>query len=183
MASDAHRPLPRENGSDGRAGLVRRYREPLIRYFARRGVPASTAEDLAQETFTSMFGLANRDHIENEEAYLFRVAANVFGQYVRKRHTHHAQAHVSIDEINIDATPAEEPRADRILEGKDNFALFKVALAELKPKTREIFLLNRLDGLTYTQIAVRFGLTPSAIEKHMIRALAHLNKRLGDWRA
>jgi RNA polymerase sigma-70 factor (ECF subfamily) len=52
------------------------------------------------------------------------------------------------------------------------------ALAELKPKTREIFLLNRLDGLSYTQIAVRFGISPSAIEKHMIKALAHLHKRL-----
>ncbi len=62
---------------------------------------------------------------------------------------------------------------ERVLEGREAFARLRIVLGELKPKTREIFLLNRLDGLSYTQIAVRYGLTPSAIEKHMMTALAH----------
>jgi hypothetical protein len=54
------------------------------------------------------------------------------------------------------------------------------SFAELKPKTRDIFLMSRMEGLTYTQIAVRVGLTPSAVEKHMAQAIAHFVRRLKE---
>ena len=44
-------------------------------------------------------------------------------------------------------------------------------------RTREIFLLNRLEGLSYTQIAARFAVSVKAIEKQMSKALAHLRRR------
>ena len=50
-------------------------------------------------------------------------------------------------------------------------------LDELAPRTREMFLLNRLDGLSYTQLAARYGVTVSAVEKQMMKAIAHLNSR------
>jgi RNA polymerase sigma-70 factor (ECF subfamily) len=182
VASDGRRLLPKPQSRDGRAGLVRRYRDPLIRYFLRRGVQSSSAEDLAQDCFTRIFSLAGQSHIQNEEAYLFRAAASVFADHVHQQVRRQAARHLSIDSVNIEGETAEVVAPDRVLEGKEAISRLEAALKELKPKTREIFLLNRLDGLTYAQIAVRFGLTPSAIEKHMIAALAHLNKRLGDLR-
>ena len=50
-------------------------------------------------------------------------------------------------------------------------------LDELSPRTREMFLLNRLEGLSYTQLATRYGVTVSAVEKQMMKAIAHLNRR------
>jgi len=60
------------------AGLVARYRYPLIRYFARRGIPAPLCEDLAHDTFTRLFILKDPDRILNVEAYLFQIAAKRF---------------------------------------------------------------------------------------------------------
>lgn len=180
MPNDGAHVLPRP--IDNRAGLVGRYRAPLIRYFYRRGVSSAYAEDLAQDCFTRVFSLAKHDHIHNEEAYLFQTASHVLADYVQSAVRRRVGRHVSIDAVQIDEETAEVNSPDRVLEGKEALKRFAAALKELKPKTREIFLLNRLDGLTYTQIAVRFGQTPSAIEKHMIAALAHLNRRLGDWR-
>jgi RNA polymerase sigma-70 factor (ECF subfamily) len=175
-------PLAASIPIDERADLVRRYRAPLIRYFWRRGVPAAYTEDLAQDCFARLFSLARRDHILNEEAYLFKTASSVFADYVQSAARRQSGRHVPIDGIEIDEGIVEVNSPDRVLEGRETLARIAAALKELKPKTREIFLLNRLNGLSYTQIAVRFGLTPSAIEKHMITALAHLNRRLGDWR-
>lgn len=159
----------------GDRGLVSAYREALIRYFVRKGAPGATAEDLAQDCFTRLFALGGHDHIDNVEAYLFRTASTVFTDHLRRGQARRAGSHVSIDDV---APPVEVIDAHRVLEGKEAFATLQRALLDLKPKTREIFLLNRLEGLTYTQIAVRYGLTPSAIEKHMIKALAHLHQRL-----
>jgi RNA polymerase sigma factor (sigma-70 family) len=44
------------------------------------------------------------------------------------------------------------------------------ALESLGPRTREIFLLHRLDGLKYREIASQLGITVSAVEKHIAKA-------------
>ncbi|MEZ6023337.1 MAG: sigma-70 family RNA polymerase sigma factor [Hyphomonadaceae bacterium] len=161
--------------ADREAWLIQRHRQPLIRYFARRGVPAATCEDLAQETFARVFALGDKQHILNLEAYLFQVASSVFADHLRRRRVRHEAAHVPLDQA---APEIEVLTPERVLEGREAIARVVAALSELKPKTREIFLLNRMDGLSYTQIAVRLGLSTSAVEKQMIKALAHLNKRM-----
>lgn len=181
MSEDRFRPLPKQAGRDLYAGSVQRYREPLMRYFLRRGVPAAGAEDLAQDCFTRLFALASRDHIENVEAYLFQTASSVFADYVEYTHKRQASKHVSFDFFAFDTEPTGAPGADRVLEAKEAVSRLKVVLLELKPRAREIFLLNRLDGLSYTQIAVRFGMTNKGVEWHMHEALKHLRERFGDW--
>lgn len=185
MSGDTPRPLPQEPSKDqGRgydAGTVQRFREPLTRYFLRRGVPDSSAEDLAQDCFTRLFALASRDHIENVEAYLFQTASSVFADYVAHAHRRQASKHVSFDILAFDTEPTGAPGQDRVLEAKEAIQRLRGVLLELKPRTREIFLLNRLDGLSYTQIAVRFGMTNGGVEWHMHEALKHLRKRFADW--
>jgi RNA polymerase sigma-70 factor (ECF subfamily) len=54
-------------------------------------------------------------------------------------------------------------------------------LDELPQRTREVFVLNRMEGLTYTQLATRFSVSVGTIEKQISYALAHLRARLdGD---
>lgn len=48
-------------------------------------------------------------------------------------------------------------------------------LGELPSRTREVFLLNRVDGLTYDEIAMRLRLSKDRVERHMIRAIAHID--------
>lgn len=182
MSDDRSPPLHKETGRDLDAGQVARYREPLMRYFLRRGVPEASAEDLAQDCFTRLFRLTSRDHIENLEAYLFQTAASVFADYVEYAHKRQASKHVSYDFFAFDTEPTGAPGQDRVLEAKEALARLKVVLLELKPRTREIFLLNRLDGLSYTQIAVRFGMTNGGVEWHVTEALRHLRKRFSDLR-
>jgi len=170
-------------GSADDDGSVRLYRQPLIRYFIRKGATETVAEDLAQDCFTRLFALSSRDHIENVEAYLFRTAATVFADHLEHAHRRRTAKHVPLDPDDFDAPPTEAPGQDRVLEGKEGVQRLRIVLLELKPRTREIFLLNRFDGLSYTQIAVRFGLTNRGVEFHMSEALKHLRHRLGEWRS
>ncbi|MEO1255390.1 MAG: sigma-70 family RNA polymerase sigma factor, partial [Bacteroidota bacterium] len=50
------------------------------------------------------------------------------------------------------------------------------AINELPDGQREVFLLNRVEGKTYAEIAEMIGVSVKAIEKRMHHALVHLRK-------
>jgi RNA polymerase sigma-70 factor (ECF subfamily) len=54
----------------------------------------------------------------------------------------------------------------------------QASLSELDEKSRTVFLMNRIDDMTYSQIAFNLGLSVKAIEKRMSKALAFLKERL-----
>lgn len=49
-------------------------------------------------------------------------------------------------------------------------------LRRLPRRTRQVFLLRRLDGLSYAAIADQLGLPLDLVEKDMIRALDHCQR-------
>lgn len=52
------------------------------------------------------------------------------------------------------------------------------ALAKLPARRRNIFLLHRLDGLSYAEIADRYGISTKRVEQHIAAAMLHLDKEL-----
>lgn len=154
--------------------LFARYRATLIRYFERRGFQPDMAEDAVQDLFIRI-SRTNLENVHNFEAYLFVAASNVAISQKRKMRVRHALEHDSIH--NLVELEGEEISPARVLEGKESLSRLRQVLGELKPRTRDMFLLNRLHGLNYTQLAARFGLSVSAVEKHMSIAIAHVRKR------
>jgi RNA polymerase sigma factor (sigma-70 family) len=164
-----------DHGSGEIALLAARYRQPLISWFARRGVPADSLEDMAHEVFARL--AHNRlQSVETPEAYLFTTASSVMIDRSRRDRARCRDQHVSIDGIDISS---DAPSPARIFEGKEALMRLSTILDELPERTREIFLLSRLDRLSNTQLAARHGISVSAIEKHMTKALAHLRNRFG----
>jgi RNA polymerase sigma factor (sigma-70 family) len=169
-----------EDGKSGRdarlSQLVTAYRAPLVRYFGRRGVPPDALEDCAQEVFLRL-SRADNGTIENAEAYLFTIASAVIVDRARRRKARWAEFHVPLENISL---TEGGPGPERVLEGREELLRIQTILAKLPQRTREIFLLNRLEGLTYTQLATRYGITVKGIEKQMSKALAHIRAGLGD---
>jgi RNA polymerase sigma factor (sigma-70 family) len=52
------------------------------------------------------------------------------------------------------------------------------ALTKLDPRTREVFLLHRSEGLSYGEIAQRLGISAVAVERHIAHALFDLARRM-----
>ena len=52
------------------------------------------------------------------------------------------------------------------------------ALGELTPRTRQVFVLCRVEGMRRNAVARRLDIPVTAVEKHMIKAIAHLSVRL-----
>lgn len=170
-------PLPPEDwaGYGQRTDVDALYRDQsprLTRFFARHAA-AEDVSDLVQEVFRRLLGTASATHlrIDNPEAYLRRVADNVLRDQARK--PSHRATHV---EWQDDAIPGPDPHQQ--LESRDTVARIDAAMLRLKPKTREIFLLHRLDGLSYAEIAAIKGLSVKGVEKQIAKALTALRRQL-----
>lgn len=153
--------------------LARRYRLPLVRYFTRRGLAAEAAEDCAQDVFLRIVQ-AEPGRIDNPEAYLFRVAANVLVDRARREQARPRASDQPLDAADL-AAPEHGPA--RIFEDREALKTLAAVIGELPTRTREIFLLNRLEGLSYTQLAARYLVNVKVIEREMGKALAHVRRR------
>jgi RNA polymerase sigma factor (sigma-70 family) len=156
------------------AALFARFRPALVRFFERRSFSAADAEDLTQEVFVKITRLEQSTSIWHPEAFLFRIAANVLRDRVRREAARHRDDHVALDESTTDG--GEEPSEESVYEGRESVRRLLAALAQLTPKCRSIFLLHKYEGLSYSEVARRFDISVSAVEKHMIHAIKHLKQ-------
>lgn len=154
--------------------LYRAEKPRLVRFFARR-VGKEDVVDLVHETFRRLLGAASTrgTTFDSPEAYLTRVADNLLRDRARSLAHRASAGQVPLDENRIGG-----PDPHDVLEQRDTVSRIHTALQTLKPRTREIFLLHRSDGLSYAQIAARMGMSVKGVEKQMTKALTHLRRRL-----
>jgi RNA polymerase sigma factor (sigma-70 family) len=78
----------------------------------------------------------------------------------------------------IDAGRVEELDPDRVVQARHTLAVILRALNELPDRTRNIFMLFRLENMKQREIADMLGLSVRTIEQHVIRASVYLRQRL-----
>jgi RNA polymerase sigma factor (sigma-70 family) len=139
-------------------------------FFLRRLRNHAEAEDLTQEVFTRLAG-ADREPMQSAEAYIFRMAANLLSDRGRRERIR-AEYRASLwadDALGVDPLdPA------RVVDGRDDIAKVVSALSALPERTRSIFILYRLENVDKRAMAEALGISVSAIDKHLMRAQAHL---------
>lgn len=164
-------------GSAAFDALHRTYSASLLRYFGRRVSDASAAEDLTQQVFERLLRRGEIGSIEHLGGYVFQTARSVFADHLRNRSSRHGDAHESFQESlhgDVDFSP------EHVLVKRERLAHVIELLQALPERTRVIFVLRRLEGVRYRDIAAQFGISVSAVEKHMERAVAHLARGLEE---
>lgn len=168
-------------GSEAWTGLDRRFRAPLTAYFNRRVNDRAEAEDLTQEVFVRLARRPDRNNGETIEAYVFKIAASVLKDWGRHRTSRRANAHHTLSDysesVSLPMILVEDRDPERVLAGKEALKDIETALRELSDRTREIFLLSRMENVHHRDIAQLHGISVSAVEKHVLRAVAHLAAR------
>jgi len=130
------------------------------------------AEDLAQDAFIKLW--ENRDRVERAtlKAYVYKIAQNQAINYKKRQQLFYRfQKQLGI-ERDFD-TP------EKMAEMKEYEDRLQRVIAGLPDGGREVFLMNRLEDLTYQEIADRLGLSVKAIEKRMSKVLKIFRDELG----
>ena len=158
--------------------LHERYRRSLLSFFMRRMNTPAEAEDLTQEVFYRVSRAAAGGGIKHGPSLLFVTAANLLRDRARKRRSHSAEMAID-DPLDLAAcVAAENFEPDRVLIAKERLSEVLAALDELPPRTRDLFLLFRVERMKQRDIAALAGISVSSVEKQIVRATLHLAGRL-----
>ncbi|MGV8090550.1 MAG: RNA polymerase sigma-70 factor [Mangrovibacterium sp.] len=153
-----------------------KYYPGLCVYACRMVQSKSSAEDIVQDFFIRLWEDKNNLVINTSvRSYFLRSVHNRCLNFLnlnnlKKAHHDYQLSHLSQDAI------LQYPLLDFELESR-----LQKAIESLPDGIRETFMMNRLEGLTYQEIADKEGVTVKAIEYRMSKALTLLRKDLQDY--
>ena len=139
----------------------------LRRLLHSRGNARDDADDLIQEAFVRLHLYCREHQVEHREAFLVRTVLNLASDW----HRHRAQVQSTAETLKTLHLADAIPSAVDVLAAQERLLRMKVGLDRLSPRRREVFVLNRIEGYSFPQIAERLGITLSAVEKHAAKAL------------
>jgi RNA polymerase sigma-70 factor (ECF subfamily) len=158
-----------------RERFYRDLRPALIAFFTRRVGSRVEAEDLVHDVYVRLASTPDPE-MRDPQAYVFQVAANLVRDRARRAEvrTRYLMAAKHDDQARIDPIDPHRIAADR-----ETLAALVKALDALPERTRRIFLLYRYEQVSRQAIADTFGISMSAVDKHVHKAVVRLSARLG----
>jgi len=146
----------------------------LKSYLRHRLGDAHLASDLVQDTFLRVIERPET-RIQDIRAYLYTIARNLLLNHQKQeaRRRTDSVPHEWLGDIAADApTPEEAVDARLQLERLQRF------IGELPARTQQIFVLNRVDGLSHIEVARALSISESSVQKHLAMAIQHMTQRL-----
>lgn len=140
----------------------------LVRFLSLRLRCLFTARDLAQEVYLRLARAGCDDAIENPRALLFQIAANLATDHGR---VEGRRAELLQEAHDLLWVQADEVSPERQMFAREELARIAAALQRLPERTRQVFYLNRFEGIPQREIALQLGVSRTSVEKHMRRAL------------
>ncbi|MEL6653096.1 MAG: sigma-70 family RNA polymerase sigma factor [Bacteroidota bacterium] len=147
------------------------YFDPLRSYLYYRSGNQALATDLSQEVFLIVWQKQMRIFPEQTPAVFFKIAKDLFISHLRKQKVRE----LHLQTLKLDFSQNE---AVQRMSFTDLQAQYERLLAAMPEKQRVVFLMNRMEGATYREIAARLNLSVKAIEKRMHLAISFLKKHL-----
>lgn len=156
--------------------------EAAVRAWLRRMIDADDIEDVIQESYCRISGLADVAHILNGRAYLFTTARSIVLERIRRSRVVSIDTATEIDALDI---VYDEPSAERITAARRELARVQRLIEGLPDRCRRIFELRKVDGFSQREVADRMGVPEHTVENDVVKGLRLILKAMaeGDERA
>ncbi|AFC86168.1 RNA polymerase sigma factor [Frateuria aurantia] len=157
------------------AELFRAHNSALIAFLRTRLSSASEAQEVAQEAYTRLLRMDDPGRIQQPKALLFRTAANLASDRIRKRSV---RLEAPLDDLFMDWLESPGPERRALL--ADEMRVIREALRELPAKTSRAFVMHLIQDMSFSTISQSMGVTERMVRYHVARALAHCRQRLEE---
>lgn len=155
--------------------LFRKYYVALCSHASRFVYSKEVAEDIVSEVFylfckEELYRTVNISY----KAYLMQAVRYRAYDYIRWELSRSRRG-TDIDSVSI---IDHQPSPSEIVQYDELYRSVELAIDQLPPQTRRVFLLSRFDGRKYGEIATELAISVKTVEAHMSKALSLLRQTL-----
>jgi RNA polymerase sigma factor (sigma-70 family) len=151
--------------------LYGRYRNELVAFVRKKfGQGPPEPEDIAQQAFLNFAAQSPGTLVANPRAFLYRTAANIALNH--RKHDRVGRRFLEPEPATheiCEARPDWDPEV--VLAGRQQYHLLEKAIRAMPPLRRQVLLLNRVEGLSYAEIARRLNRSESMVRKQVAAAI------------
>ena len=160
--------------------LMKRYKGQIYAYLLRSVKNYEDAEELTIEVFFKAYrALDTWKPQARFSTWLYKIAHNLSIDF------HRAKSRRQTYSLDDDEFVLEEPTAADMwsnpeweIEEKDRHRVIREAIDQLSPKQKEVFILNRYQGLQIKEITEVLGMAEGTVKIHLHRAVKKLQTLL-----
>jgi RNA polymerase sigma-70 factor (ECF subfamily) len=154
--------------------LFKKYYNPLCNFASTIVNDHKVAQDVVQDVFTKIWDKRKEISIgTSEKSYLFQAVKNRSIEVLRKQRNDQKVSTVDYND-HYDDNHEEQARKFMLKE-----FLYK-SIRQLPPKCQEIFVLNKVNGLTYNEIAKDLDISVKTVENQIGKAYRKLRDIMGS---
>ena len=150
--------------------------KPLRNFLIYKGSESGQADDIVQESFIKLWENCKKVIPEKAKSYLYTLASNSFKNEM---------AHLKVRLKYVNSNPTSDKMIETPefkMEENEFKERLENAISEMPVTQRDVFLMNRIDKMTYAEIAETLGVSVKAIEKRMGKALKHLRSNIKEFK-
>ena len=154
--------------------VFKEYFNPLVNFVNKYLNNYENSREVVQLTFVKLWN--NKDGLEIKsslKSYLFQMTKNTMIDFIRKNKNHLKMAKLESVDTEYMAFENEQYLDPYIIR-----QAIEKCLKDLKPKAREIFELNKFEGLTYEEIADHLQISKRSVEDNISKILKFLQEEL-----
>lgn len=129
------------------------------------------AEDLLQTALLRLEEYRSRHTVQDPTGFVLRAARNIA---IDEHRRSVVRNEVDTSLTDVTEVPDDKPLQIEKVAAYERLWRAKQGIALLNPRTRDVFLMHRLDGFTYRDIAEKLDISVSAVEKHLAKAVLQL---------
>ncbi len=151
--------------------LFDKYYDRIVNFLYYKSGNIELSEDIAQDVFLKVWDKRENIKEESVQSYLYTIASN-------ELKNHYKRNNIFFNFINSFENNLNSESPEYILEMKEFDKKLQDTLASMPEKMRLVFLMNRIDGFIYKDIAEILKISVKAVEKRMHNALVYLKKHI-----
>jgi len=155
----------------------RKFWAEVLAKIRRRTRADQDAEDLLHSAWLRLFAYRADNDVREPAGFLVRTAANLAVDRHRKR------KRIAREPVDALEGRLEDdlPLQDEVLAARERLRRVQAGLERLPPRTRQVFVMHKVEGMKLREIAAALGITQSAVEKHVAKAVLFLTEWTKGW--
>jgi RNA polymerase sigma factor (sigma-70 family) len=147
-----------------------------LRLIVRRLIGNPTiAEDVVQQAFANI--LARTDGTAANFGYVRQTVRNLALNHLRDTRR---RGETELTGLEVDTIADARPSPEMAALYRSELSRLLRAVAELPPRRREAFMLNKFEDLSYDEIAGRMGVSRNTVISHIVAAMLALDRMLAQ---